>query len=145
MLPLRSKPRLGRPLFEPKLAQAKREMPSKVISKRTEYPISGTAPRRDRRPKRRAMLCPAHPDQRIDGNGRKYFLHLLSPEELQQRSMTSKQAGLHAAGEAEHVVRAEKTGFGGFDRIGLVMNRGGKKDRWSATAAQNLQLSSCRN
>ena len=94
MLPLRSKPWLGRPLFEPKLAQAKREMPSKVSSKRTEHPISSTAARRDRRPKRRALFCPAHPDQRIEGNGRKYFLHLLSPEELRQRGMTSKQARL---------------------------------------------------
>ena len=69
-------------------------MPSKVSSKRTEHPISGTAARRDRRPKRRALFFPAHPDQRIEGNGRKYFLHLLSPEELQQRGMTSKQARL---------------------------------------------------
>ena len=69
-------------------------MPSKMSSKRTEHPISGTAARRDRRPKRRALFCPAHPDQRIEGNGRKYFLHLLSPEELQQRGMTSKQARL---------------------------------------------------
>ena len=69
-------------------------MPSKVSSKRTEHPISGTAARRDRRPKGRALFCPAHPDQRIEGNGRKYFLHLLSPEELQQRGMTSKQARL---------------------------------------------------
>ena len=49
---------------------------------------------RHRRPKRRALFCPAHPDQCIEGNGRKYFLHLLSPEELQQRGMTSKQARL---------------------------------------------------
>ena len=54
-----------------------------------------TQPRqRHRRPKRRALFCPVHPDQRIEGNGRKYFLHLLSPEELQQRGMTSKQARL---------------------------------------------------
>ena len=69
-------------------------MPSKMSSNRTEHPISGTAARRDRRPKRRALFCPAHPVQRIEGNGRKYFLHLLSPEELQQRGMTSKQARL---------------------------------------------------
>ena len=49
---------------------------------------------RHRRPKRRALFCPAHPDQRIEGNGRKYFLHLLSPEELQQRGMTAKRAQL---------------------------------------------------
>ena len=51
-------------------------------------------PQRNRRPKRRTLFCPAHPDQRIEGNGRKYFLHLLSSEELQQRGMTSKQAPL---------------------------------------------------
>ena len=37
-----------------------------------------------------------------------------------------KQAGLHAAGEAEHVVGAEKTGFGGFYRIGLVIDGGSR-------------------
>ena len=51
-------------------------------------------PQRNRRPKRRTLFCPAHPDQRIEGNGRKYFLHLLSPEELQQRGMSGKQARL---------------------------------------------------
>ena len=34
-----------------------------------------------------------------------------------------QQASLHAAGQAKHVVSAEETGFGGFDRVGLVMNR----------------------
>ena len=35
-----------------------------------------------------------------------------------------QQAGLHATGEAEHVVSAEKTSFGGFDWIVLVVNGG---------------------
>jgi len=39
-------------------------------------------------------LCPAHPEQRIEGNGKKYFLHLLSPEELQARGMSHKTARL---------------------------------------------------
>ena len=69
-------------------------MPSKISSKPTDHPISGVDVRRNRRPKRRALFCPAHPDQRIEGNGRKYFLHLLSPEELQQRGMTAKRAQL---------------------------------------------------
>ena len=69
-------------------------MPSKISSKPTDHPISGVDVRRNRRPKRRALFCPAHLDQRIEGNGRKYFLHLLSPEELQQRGMTAKRAQL---------------------------------------------------
>ena len=81
-------------MFELKLAQARREMPSKISSKPTDHPISGVDVRRNRRPKRRTLFCPGHPDQRIEGNGRKYFLHLLSPEELQQRGMTAKRAQL---------------------------------------------------
>ena len=69
-------------------------MPSKISSKPTDHPISGVGVRRNRRPKRRSLFCPAHPDQRFEGNGRKYFLHLLSPEELQQRCMTAKRAQL---------------------------------------------------
>lgn len=51
-------------------------------------------PRRQRRPKRRQLHCPAHPDQRIEGNGRKYFLHLLTPEQLRERGMSDKKARL---------------------------------------------------
>ena len=69
-------------------------MPSRISSKPTDHPNSGVDARRNRRPKRRTLFCPAHPDQRIEGNGRKYFLHLLSPEELQQRGMSGKQARL---------------------------------------------------
>ena len=73
-------------------------MPSKISSKPTDHPISGVDVRRNRRPKRRALFCPAHPDQRIEGGGRKFFLHLLSPEELQKRGMTAKrdQLVIHA-------------------------------------------------
>ena len=49
---------------------------------------------RNRRPRRRELFCPAHPEQRIEGNGRKYFLHLLRPEELKQRGMSDKRARL---------------------------------------------------
>jgi len=50
--------------------------------------------RRNRRPQRRQLFCPAHPEQRIEGNGRKYFLHLLTPEQLQQRGMSHRKAQL---------------------------------------------------
>ena len=49
---------------------------------------------RNRRPKKRELFCPAHPEQRIQGNGKKYFLHLLQPEQLQQRGINAKKAQL---------------------------------------------------
>ena len=52
------------------------------------------APRRNRRPKKRELWCPAHPEQRIEGNGKKYFLHLLTPEQLKARGMPDKKAKL---------------------------------------------------
>lgn len=51
------------------------------------------APRR-RRPRGRELFCPAHTEQRIEGNGRKYFLHLLTPEQLRERGMNEKKARL---------------------------------------------------
>jgi hypothetical protein len=50
--------------------------------------------RRNRRPKRRELFCPAHPEQRIEGNGRKHFLHLLTPEQLKARGMDDRKARL---------------------------------------------------
>ena len=50
--------------------------------------------RRSRRPQRRQLFCPAHPEQHIEGNGQKYFLHLLTPEQLQQRGMGHRKAQL---------------------------------------------------
>jgi len=50
--------------------------------------------RRNRRPQRRQLFCPTHPEQRIEGNGRKYFLHLLTPEQLRQRGMSHRKAQL---------------------------------------------------
>lgn len=52
------------------------------------------ARRSHRRPRRRELFCPAHPQQRVEGNGRKYFLHLLSPEELRARGMVDRKARL---------------------------------------------------
>ncbi|MCP9783301.1 hypothetical protein KBY83_08200 [Cyanobium sp. WKJ7-Wakatipu] len=54
----------------------------------------GETPRRSRRPQRRQLCCPAHPEQRIEGNGKKYFLHLLTPEQLKARGMADKKAKL---------------------------------------------------
>ena len=39
---------------------------------------------------------------------------------------SQQQASLHSPSQAEHVVGAEKAGFGGFDWIGLVVDRGGR-------------------
>ena len=50
--------------------------------------------RRNRRTKGRQLFCPIHQTQHLEGNGRKYFLHLLSPTELQQRGLSSKKARL---------------------------------------------------
>jgi hypothetical protein len=50
--------------------------------------------RRWRRPSGRQLICPKHLDQALLGNGRKYFLHLLSPEELVARGMPAGKARL---------------------------------------------------
>ena len=50
--------------------------------------------KRNRRSKKRELFCPAHPEQRIEGNGKKYYLHLLKPEQLQQRGISAKRARL---------------------------------------------------
>ena len=57
--------------------------------------MTATQPsQRNRRPKKRELFCPAHPEQRIQGNGKKYYLHLLQPEQLQQRGMNARKAKL---------------------------------------------------
>ena len=50
--------------------------------------------KRKSRSKTRELFCPAHPEQRISGNGRKYFLHLVDSEALRQRGMSDKRAKL---------------------------------------------------
>jgi len=52
------------------------------------------ADRRKSRPQRRQLFCPAHPEQRIEGNGKKYYLHLLTSEQLRQRGMSHRRAKL---------------------------------------------------
>ena len=60
-----------------------------------EISQSGTTNKRSNcRPKRRELFCPKHPEQRIKGNGKKYFLHLLTPEQLRSRGMSDKKAKL---------------------------------------------------
>jgi len=57
--------------------------------------MTATSPaKRNRRPKKRQLFCPVHEDQLIQGNGTKYFLHLLTPEEVQQRGVSAKKAQL---------------------------------------------------
>jgi hypothetical protein len=59
------------------------------------YPNPTSPPQRQRqRPRRRQLLCPAHPQQRIGGTGKKYYLHVLSAEELKARGMPEKKAKL---------------------------------------------------
>lgn len=51
---------------------------------------------------RRFLACPSHTDVALLGNGQKYFLHLLSPEQLQQRGMAARKARLVL--QAHHVL-----------------------------------------
>ncbi len=54
--------------------------------------ITESPARRNRRPRQRELFCPAHPEQLIQGNGKKYYLHLLQPEQLQKRGISAKKA-----------------------------------------------------
>ena len=45
-------------------------------------------------PPRSQLFCPSHPDQALAGGGRRYFLDLLSAEELSQRGMPAGKARL---------------------------------------------------
>jgi len=57
--------------------------------------VNRGAERRPRqRSRRRELLCPAHPEQKLLGNGKKYFLHLLTSEQLKQRGMPDGKARL---------------------------------------------------
>lgn len=71
-----------------------RSSTASAVSAPASAASAGHAQRRSRRPQRRQLFCPAHPEQRIEGNGRKYFLHLLTPEELKARGMSHKRAQL---------------------------------------------------
>ena len=47
--------------------------------------------RRNRRPKKRRLFCPVHPEQLVQGNGRKYYLHLIQTEQLLERGLSAKK------------------------------------------------------
>lgn len=57
-------------------------------------PGTGQPRQRRQRGRRRELFCPAHPEQKLVGNGRKYFLHLLTAEQLKQRGMPDGKARL---------------------------------------------------
>ena len=65
-----------------------------MLLPRPEAESTHTRRKHRSRPKRRELFCPAHPDQLIQGNGKKYYLHLLQPEQLQQRGISAKKAQL---------------------------------------------------
>ena len=53
-----------------------------------------TSTKRTRRIKNRRFYCSIHKEQLIEGTGKKYFLHLLTPEELCERGFPNKKARL---------------------------------------------------
>ena len=55
---------------------------------------AGQAHQPRQRSRRRELFCPAHPEQKLVGNGKKYFLHLLTAEQLKQRGMPDGKARL---------------------------------------------------
>ena len=55
---------------------------------------SSASPGRRRRSGKRELWCPAHPDQLLAGGGKRYYLHLLTAEELRQRGMPAAKAKL---------------------------------------------------
>ena len=65
-----------------------------MLPPRPETESTHTRRKQRSRPKRRELFYPAHPDQLNQGNARKYFLHLLQPEQLQQRVISAKKAHL---------------------------------------------------
>ena len=64
-----------------------------LVNKPAESKVSSST-KRNRRPKKRQLFCPTHPHQLIEGNGRKYYLHLLQPGQLQQRGISVNWAQL---------------------------------------------------
>ena len=53
--------------------------------------ITDSPARRNHRPNQLELFCPAHLKQPIKGNGKKYYLNLLQPDQLQQRGMKAKK------------------------------------------------------
>ena len=60
----------------------------------TRHWASRCCTRRRRTPSGRKLACPRHLDKPLLGNGRKYFLHLLTSEELVARGMPAGKAKL---------------------------------------------------
>lgn len=64
----------------------------------SDHTHQGPGPQQQRLPRqrsrRRELFCPAHREQKLVGNGRKYFLHLLTAEQLKQRGMPDGKARL---------------------------------------------------
>jgi len=52
------------------------------------------SPGKPSRSRKRELFCPAHPDQLLAGGGKRYYLHLLTAEELRQRGMPASKAKL---------------------------------------------------
>lgn len=72
-------------------------MTEPVDSNGLPEPASPPSPGQKRSTSRRRgreLYCPAHPEQRIRGQGQKYFLHLLQPAELEARGMSARKAQL---------------------------------------------------
>ena len=63
------------------------------VQKQADSKVSSST-KRNRRPRKRQLFRPAHPEQLIEGNGRKYYLHLLQPGQLQERGIPAKRAQL---------------------------------------------------
>ena len=53
--------------------------------------ITDSPARRNHRPNQRELFCKAHLKQLIQGNGKKYYLHLLQTDQLQQRKQGKRQ------------------------------------------------------
>jgi len=52
------------------------------------------SPGKRSRSRKRELFCPAHPDQLLAGGGKRYYLHMLTAEELRQRGMPASKAKL---------------------------------------------------
>jgi len=89
-----AKPRLLRQGFFGEVCQSANSGFFKTALAQEERPNHPRADRRKRRPQRHQLFSPAHPELRIKGNGKKYYLHLLTPEQLRERGMGHRREQL---------------------------------------------------